>query len=185
MVTGAMDMVMSGEFGNTAFCTMKLAPFKTGAMLLEAVFTISCPAPPALQLHRYLPLTMTRIVIDNKGNDLSEVLAEKLFNKLGQPVRKLTAQEFIRHTHSKIVAMITHAEQLAARLESSMIDTARTQMNNLQQSELKRLQALAEVNPNIRQDEIDHLVTETDELQHYLASAHLKLEALRVAVITE
>jgi len=185
MVTGAMDMVMNGEFGNTAFCTMKLAPFKTGAMLLEAVFTISCPAPPALQLHRYLPLTMTRIVVDNKGNDLSEVLAEKLFNKLGQPVRKLTAQEFIRHTHSKIVAMIKHAEQLAAKLETSMIDTARTQMNDLQQSELKRLRALAEVNPNIRQDEIDHLVTATGELQHYLASAHLKLEALRVAVITE
>ncbi len=185
MVTGAMDMVMNGEFGNTAFCTMKLPPFKVGALLLEAVFTISCPAPPALQLHRYLPLTMTRIVIDNKGNDLSEVLAEKHFNKLGQPVRKLTAQEFIRHTRAKIVTMITHAEQLAATLESSMIDTARTQMQDLQQSELKRLKALAEVNPNIRQDEIDHLVAETDELEHYLSSAHLKLEALRVAVITE
>jgi ATP-dependent helicase HepA len=176
---------MSGEFGNTAFCTMKLAPFKVGALLLETVFTISCPAPPALQLHRYLPLTMTRIVIDNKGNDLSEVLTEKHFNKLGQPVRKHTAQEFIRHTRAKIVTMITHAEQLAAKLESSMIDTARTQMQDLQQSELKRLKALAEVNPNIRQDEIDHLVAETDELEHYLSSAHLKLEALRVAVITE
>ena len=185
MVTGAMDMVMSGEFGNTAFCTMKLAPFQVGALLLEAVFTISCPAPPALQLHRYLPLTMTRIVIDNKGNDLSEVLAEKHFNKLGQPVRKLTAQEFIRHTRAKIVSMITYAEKLAAKLESSMVDTARTQMQSLQQSELKRLKALAEVNPNIRQDEIDHLVAETDELEHYLSSAHLKLEALRVAVITE
>ncbi len=185
MVTGAMDMVISGEFGNTAFCTMKLAPFKVGALLLEAVFTISCPAPPALQLHRYLPLTMSRVVIDNKGNDLSEVLAERHFNKLGQPVRKLTAQEFIRHTRAKIVTMITHAEQLAAKLESSMIDTARTQMQDLQQSELKRLKALAEVNPNIRQDEIDHLVAETDELEHYLSSAHLKLEALRVAVITE
>lgn len=185
MVTGAMDMVMSGEFGNTAFCTMKLPPFKVGALLLEAVFTISCPAPPALQLNRYLPLSMTRIVIDNKGNDLSEVLTEKHFNKLGQPVRKLTAQEFIRHTRSKIVAMITHAEQLAAKLESPMIETARTQMQDLQQAEMKRLQALAQVNPNIRQDEIDHLVTETEELQHHLASAHLKLEALRVAVITE
>jgi ATP-dependent helicase HepA len=81
--------------------------------------------------------------------------------------------------------MITHAEKLAAKLESSLIDTARTQMKNLQQSESERLQALAKVNPNIRQDEIDHLAAETDKLQHYLASAHLKLEAVRVAVITE
>ena len=185
MVTGAMDMVMSGDFGNTALCTMKLSPFKAGAMLLETVFTMTCPAPPSLQLHRYLPSTMTRIVIDNKGNDLSEVLTEKLMNKLGQRVRKLTAQEFIRHTRPKIVTMIKHAEQLAVKLEPAIIDSARTSMQNLQQTELTRLKALAEVNPNIRQDEIDHLVAETNQIQHYLASAHLKLEALRIAVITE
>lgn len=185
MVTGAMDMVMSGDFGNTAFCTIKLPPFKAGAMLLEAVFTMTCPAPSALKLHRYLPSTMTRVVIDNKGNDLSEMLTGKLINKLGQRVRKLTAQEFIRHTRPKIVTMIKHAEQLAAKLEPAMIDTARNSMQSLQQSELTRLKALAEVNPNIRQDEIDQLVVETDEMQHYLASAHLKLEALRIAVITE
>ena len=185
MVSGAMDMVLSGEFGNTTFCTMKLPPFKAGAILLEAIFTASCPAPPALQLHRYLPLSMTRVVVDNKGNDLSELLTEKHFNRLGQRVRTLTAQEFIRHTRPKIVAMIKQAEQLAANQESSMVDAASTQMLELQQSELQRLRALAEVNPNIRQDEIDHLVAETDELQHYLASTHLKLEALRVAVITD
>ena len=124
-------------------------------------------------------------MIDNKGNDLSDVLTEKLINKLGQRVRKLTAQEFIRHTRAKIVTMIKHAEKLAAKLEPAMIDTARTSMQSLQQSELKRLRALAVVNPNIRQDEIDHLAAETDQMQHYLASAHLKLEALRIAVITE
>ena len=57
-------------------------------------------------------------------------------------------------------------------------------MQNLQQSELQRLQALAEVNPNIRQEEIDYLKTETSELEHYLNTAHIKLEALRVAVVT-
>ena len=128
---------------------------------------------------------MTRVVVDNKGNDLSELLKEKHFNRLGQRVRTLTAQEFIRHTRPKIVAMIKQAEQLAENQEASMVDAARTQMQELQQSELQRLRALAEVNPNIRQDEIDHLVAETDELQHYLASTHLKLEALRVAVITD
>ncbi len=185
MVTGAMDMVMSGEYGNTAFCSMKLAPFKAGTILLEAIFTTSCPAPAGLQLHRYLPLNMTRIVIDSQANDLSELLTEKHFNRLGQPVRLHNAQEFIRHTRQKITTMIDHAEKLAAQREASIVDTARQQVQTLQQSELKRLRALAEVNPNIRQEEIDHLQAETVELQHYLASTHLKLEALRIAVITE
>lgn len=185
MVTGVMDMVLSGEYGNTAFCTMKLAPFKTGTILLEAIFTTSCPAPRALQLHRYLPLTATRIVIDSKGNDLSELLTEKHFTKLGKRVQMLIAQDFVRHTRPKLIAMISQAEQLAAIQESSIIETAKTQMQNLQQSELQRLRSLAEVNPNIRGEEIDHLVEKTAEMEHYLASTHLKLEALRVAVITE
>lgn len=185
MVTGAMDMVLSGEYGNTAVCSMKLPPFKAGTILLEAIFTTSCPAPAGLQLHRYLPLDMTRIVIDNQANDLSEVLTEKHFNRLGQPVRLLNAQEFIRHMRVKISTMIAHAEKLAGQREASIVDAARQQMQTLQQSELKRLRALAEINPNIRQEEIDYLQTETAELNQYLASTHLKLEALRIAVITE
>ncbi|MFC1777456.1 RNA polymerase-associated protein RapA [Pseudomonadota bacterium] len=185
MVTGAMDMVMSGEFGNTAFCTLKLPPFKAGTILLEAIFTMSSPAPAALQLHRYLPLTTIRIVVDSKKNDLSNILTEKHFNKLGKRVRRHSAQEFIRHTRAQIVAMIEQAEQLAGKHEQSIVDHANEQMQNLQQSELKRLQALAEVNPNIRQEEIDYLLAETIELQHYLDSSHIKLEALRVAVVTE
>ena len=185
MVTGAMDMVLSGDFGNTAFCTMKLAPLKAGAILLEAIFTTVCPAPSTLQLHRYLPLTTTRIVVDSKGNDLSELLTEKHFNKLGQRVRLISAQDFLRHTRAKIVSMLGKAEQLAADQEPSIVNAAKTKMQNLQQSELERLQALAEVNPNIRQEEIDHLAAETADLEHHLDSTHLKLEALRVAVITE
>jgi ATP-dependent helicase HepA len=128
MVTGAMDMILSGEYGNTAFCTMRLPPYKAGTILLEAVFTTSCPAPRALQLQRFLPVTAIRIVVDSKGNDLSDLLTEKHFNKLGQRVRILTAQEFIRHTRAKIVDMIGHAEQLAAQQEPAIVEDATTVM---------------------------------------------------------
>lgn len=185
MVTGAMDMVISGEFGNTAICTLKLPPLKAGTVLLEAIFTINCTAPPALQLHRYLPLTTVRVVLDNKLNDLSNILSEKHFNKLGQKVRRHTAQDFIRHTHTQTVTMIEQAEKLAGQQEQSIVDAASTQMQSLQQSELKRLQALAVVNPNIRQEEIDHLLAEASEMQNYLACAHIRLDALRVAVVTD
>ena len=185
MVTGAMDMVMSGEYGNTAFCTLKLPPLKAGTILLEAIFTMSSPAPASLQLHRYLPLTTTRIVVDHKKNDLSNILTEKHFNKLGQRVRRHSAQDFVRHARAKILAMIEAAEQLAAAQEQAIVDAAVSNMTQVQQSELQRLRALSEINPNIRQEEIDHLSDETVNLQHYLDSAHIKLEAVRVAVVTE
>jgi ATP-dependent helicase HepA len=185
MVTGAMDLVMSGELGNTAFCTLRLPPLKAGTILLEAIFTMSCPAPPALQLHRYLPLTTIRVVVDSKQNDLSDILTEKHFRKLAQRIRRHRAQDFIRHARAQLVSMLTQAEQLAARHEQSIIDNASEQMQLLQTSELERLQALAKVNPNIRQEEIDHLQQETGELQHYLDATCIKLEALRVALVTD
>ena len=146
---------------------------------------MSSPAPAALQLHRYLPLTTIRIVVDSKKNDLSNILTEKHFNKLGKRVRRHSAQEFIRHTRAQIVGMIAQAEELAEKQEQSIVDGANKQMQTLQQQELQRLQALAEVNPNIRQEEIDYLLAETSELQHYLGLSHIKLEALRLAVVTE
>ncbi len=87
--------------------------------------------------------------------------------------------------HPKIVAMIKQAEQLAGKQEHPIIEKASGKMKQLQQSELERLQALAEVNPNIRQEEIDHLRDETSDMQHYLDSTHIKLDALRVAVVVE
>ena len=60
-----------------------------------------------------------------------------------------------------------------------------SEMQKLQQAELQRLQALAEVNPNIRQAEIDYLLAETSELQQFINAAQIKLEALRVAVIID
>ena len=185
MVTGAMDMVLSGELGNTSFCTLRLRPLKAGTLLLEAVFTINCPAPAALQLHRYLPLTSVRVVVDAKHNDLSNILTEKHFNKLGQRARRHTAQDFVRQTRPQIMSMIKHAEQLAGKHQGPIIEMASSEMQKLQQSELRRMQALAEVNPNIRQEEIEHLMAETDELQDHLSAATIKLEALRVAVVTD
>jgi ATP-dependent helicase HepA len=185
MVTGAMDMVMSGEFGNTAFCTMKLPPFKAGTILLETIFTMNCSAPASLQLHRYLPLTTIRVVVDSKKHDLSNILTEKHFDRLGQRARRHNAQEFIRHTRPQIVAMLKQAEELAAKHEDSIVLEARSQMEELQQLELERLRALAEINPNIRQEEVDYLVNETAEMKHFLESAHIRMEALRVAVVTD
>ncbi len=185
MVIGAMDMVLGSDFGNTAFCTMKLPPLKAGTILLEAIFIVSCSAPAALQLHRYLPLTTVRVVVDSLANNLSEVLTEAHFSKLGKKTPKRSAQDFVRHTRQQIVTMVEQAEHLAAAQQQGIVEAAAETMDALQRAECQRLQALAAVNPNIRQQEIDYLLAETGELKHYLSVAQIKLDAVRLAVITE
>ncbi|MEE8059145.1 MAG: RNA polymerase-associated protein RapA [Pseudomonadales bacterium] len=185
MVTGAMDMVLSGEFGNTAVCTLKLPPLQAGTILLEAIFIVHCSAPSELQLQRYLPLTTVRIVVDSNNTNLSNILTPAHFEKLGQKVHRRNAQDLVRHARKQISAMISKAEQLADTQKVGIIEAAAGLMQTKQVAELQRLTALAAVNPNIRQEEIAYLNNTGVSLQRYLQGAQLKLDAVRVALVTD
>ena len=183
MVSGAMDMVLSGEFGNTAFCTMKLPPLKPGTLLLEGIFTVHCSAPKRLQLNRYLPLSPLRVVVTSEGKDLSKVLTAKHFDQLGQSLSKRNAQDMVKHARESITAMVGQAESIARPELDNLVEKAGSSMQQNQQSELRRLQALQANNPNIRQEEVDYLVEMTEAMQQYIEGAQLKLDALRVAIV--
>ena len=185
MVTDAMDMALSGDFGNSTLCTLSLPTLKPGTLLLEAIFTIHCPAPKQLQLQRYLSKSLVRIVVDSHNKDLAHILTEEQLNRRAQRVPRHSAQELIRHTRAQITELVTFAEQLAEVQLPDIIATAQQQAAELHQTELQRLTALAEVNTTIRGDEIEHLRDHAQLLHQHLASAQLKLDALRVAITTE
>jgi ATP-dependent helicase HepA len=175
-------MVLEGDFGNTALCTIKLPPLKPGTLLLETIYTLHCPAPKQLQLHRYLHQPMVRLVVNAEGKDLTQVLTFERLNGLVKPVKMRTAVDIVRHARPDITQMIEKTDAKAEALQSDLIATALRQMNHDQQVELQRLTALAEVNPNIRQDEIEYLQSSTESLAHYLEQAQLKLDSLRVVI---
>jgi len=184
MVSGAMDLVLSGEYGNTAFCTLKLPPLKAGTLLLEAIYVLHCSAPAEMQLQRHLPLTTLRIVIDGNGTDLSHVLTAGHLNRLGQKVHRRSAQELIAHTRVQLSTMIGQAESLAEAKKGAIVDAAQASMETEQHAELQRLQALAQVNPNIRREEVDFLTAIGSRSARYIQGAQLKLDAIRVALVT-
>lgn len=182
MVSGAIDMVLEGDFGNTALCTVKLPPLKPGTLLLETIYTLHCPAPKQLQLHRYLHQPMVRFVVNADGKDFTKVLTFDKLNSLVKSVKMRTAVDLVRHARSEITKMIEKTDSKAEAQQADIVAAAITQMNHDQQVELQRLTALAEVNPNIRQDEIEHLQSSTESLAHYLENALLKLDSLRVVI---
>jgi ATP-dependent helicase HepA len=182
MVSGAIDMVLEGDFGNTALCTVKLPPLKPGTLLLETIYTLHCPAPKQLQLHRYLHQPMVRILVNAEGKDLTKVLTFERLNSLVKSVKMRMAVDLVRHARPEITQMIEKTNAKAEAQQADIVATAMTQMNHDKQVELQRLTALAEVNPNIRQDEIEHLQSSTESLAHYLENAQLKLDSLRVVI---
>lgn len=184
MVLGSLDMTINSDFGNSAFCTLDTEDFPAGTLLLEAIFRINCPAPRSLQLGRYLNHSYLRIVTDENGHDFNDSLTEKSFNKMAGRIPKATSQELIRHARPKISELIKQAQQLASKQQELIIDDAIRTMNYSLKPESDRLKALAEVNSNIRSEEIRYIEESQSLLANYLQSAQLSLDAVRVAIVT-
>lgn len=184
MVAGAMDMILSGEFGNAAVCSIKLPPLKPGTLLLESIFTLHCAAPKHLQVQRYLPETLVRIVVDVNKTDLSKVLTEQHINNLAERVGKRQAVDIVKHTRTEINAMVAEAEELAEKQQPAIYAAAQENVSHVLGAEIERMVALAEINPNIRAEEIAALVERQELLEGYLETLQLKLDAIRVIVAT-
>jgi ATP-dependent helicase HepA len=188
MVVATMEMVNSAEFGNATFCAIsppKELKLSAGTLLLEAIFSVNCPAPQHLQVHRYLSANMVRIVISNTGLDLTEELSHEDLNALSERVRKHTANEIIQYARNEIMLMVETAQQLAEPQQERLIEQALALTGEEADDDQERLAALATVNPNIREEEIDQLIVNSLLLKDYLSSAQLKLDAIRVAFVAE
>jgi len=184
MVSGAMEMMLEGSYGSSALCTMKLLPLKAGSILVEAIFRVHCIAERKLQLQRYMPEACIRRVIDSNGADLTGVITEQHFAALGKRVGKNIAFNLVKHARQEIANLSAKLEEQASALETGLIADVREKVLQQHQHEEERLIQLAKVNPNIRQEEIDSLKQHRDEIIIAIDSATLKMDAIRVAVVT-
>ena len=187
MVTGAMDMILASEFGNATFCALELGSdtIDAGTLMLEAIFTVSCPAPKYLQLPRYLADSTVRIVVDNTGRNLSTVISHASMNRHAVHVNKQTTQELIQHARPQIQTLVDIAENLSKPKQCEIVQQAKALMMAEAKSDIERLRALADVNPNIRKEEIVTLEQNATALATYLEQARLKLDSIRVALVTK
>ncbi|MEE9328019.1 MAG: RNA polymerase-associated protein RapA [Cocleimonas sp.] len=186
MVVGAMDMILTSEFGNATFCAMELGSedLPAGTLILEAIYNIHCPAPKYLQIHRYLPESTVRVALDNSGRDLSQTLTHNTINEHAKFVNKRTTQEIIQHARPQIQLMVEKAETLAKPQKETIIKEAQQKLNVEAKADIERLKALAEVNPNIREQEVEQLEDNAASLASYFTNSQLKLDAIRVAFVS-
>jgi ATP-dependent helicase HepA len=184
LVSGAMDMILSNEPGNTAMCTLKLPGAKPGTLLLECLYTLCVITGRHMQTGRHLPPTTQRIVIDMNGRDHSERLTHALIGRTRETVPTETAARVIRAYQQPLRDMLKAGERLVQRRTPGILAAARTHLRQSLTTEIHRLQALRRVNPNVRDEEIAHLEQQLVHGMTALESASLRLDALRVLIVT-
>ncbi|HET8708109.1 MAG TPA: RNA polymerase-binding ATPase, partial [Pseudomonadales bacterium] len=185
MMREAIDMILTQETGNATVSTLKNKAIKPGTVLVETLFLTECLAPRQLMLDNYLPRDVIRLVIDPKGNDLGEKVAFHVLDGQTSNLKRETAKEVVSAQESELKQALKRAEMLATQKLQQRIETALDKFKQKVTQEINRMQALAQINPNVRQDEIEFLQKALTEGEKYLANSRLKLDAVRVIVAVD
>jgi len=183
MLTGVIDMVVTSEIGNTALTALAVKGLDAGTVMVETLYIIDPLAAKSLQCERYLEQTMIRLLIANGKGDISKNLSHEMIIAHNEIVNKKTSRQIIKKTRDILVELINQAEELARTQMQSIIAQATQAAQQQLTAEVERLQALQQVNPNVRDTEIEHWQNVNQEVQQALSNATLRLDAVRVIII--
>jgi ATP-dependent helicase HepA len=124
------------------------------------------------------------VVADQYGKDHSGTLTHESIMATRETIPPQTAIKIIRSYSQPLRQLLASCEDLANRQAPGIIAAARDQSTLALTREVDRLKALALVNPNVRDEEIEFMELQREALVVALDSATLRLDALRVAVAT-
>lgn len=182
MTRGAMAMILDSDLGTCALTLLRDGDLPTGALLLEMIHVAQCPAPPELEIGRFLPPTALRLLLDDEGRDRAVDFPHPRLRGQCLTRNRRLAHAIIQAKAATLETMIEAGEHLTAQAAARLEVAARAHMTEEVTAEIARLRALAHINPNIRVEEIRALEDRRDRLSHYLTRVRLHLDALRLIV---
>jgi ATP-dependent helicase HepA len=137
-----------------------------------------------LQVGRFLPPTPIRILLDKSSNNLADNVAFDAFNQQLSAVGRQTASKLASALQSAIHPMITSAQGMAQTKLETLRAESLEKMQTALGEEQARLTALKQINPNIRDEELSFFDKQRSELTTYIEKAQVKLDAIRLIVVS-
>jgi len=122
--------------------------------------------------------------VDARGKDLADLVPHDRLNALIEKVKKPTALAIIKQVRTEVEAKMSLASAQAEEQLRTILSTAEQDMRNDLGAELQRLEALREINPSIREEELEHLRFRIEECAIHIQHANLQLQALRLIITT-
>ncbi|MEN4980081.1 RNA polymerase-associated protein RapA [Erwinia billingiae] len=184
IIRNGLDLILSGDTGSCALSLLKNKALPVGTLLVELIYVVEAQAPKHLQLTRFLPPTPLRMLVDRKGTNLAGKVEFESFNRQLNAVNRHTGSKLVNAVQQDVHEILKLAEDEAATMAREVINVARREADEKLSAELSRLDALSAVNPNIRQDEIDALESNREQVLSALNEAGWRLDALRLIVVT-
>ena len=180
-VRDVIGLLLQGELGNASVGLWE-GP-EEEKLLLEMVAVVETVAPASLGLDRYLPPRPIRVLVDHRLNDRTDddLLAGSPLRN-GEELWKSVAEHRWR---SRLPAMIEAATGHARKRMDLVVEASSEEMWDQTQQEIDRLARLEEINPNVDPNEITQLVDRRLQLAGGIREARLRVEGLRVVVVSD
>lgn len=183
MVRGAMEMLSSVDLGSAAITVCTKSGYPTGTVLLELLYLSECLAPAALEAQRYLPPSCHRLLLDAQGADQAAKISHTALQGVCLTGNKKLAATVVKSLSTKLKPLFQRGEALASVASEQVVQQAMQAMQQELVAEQERLQALAAVNANVREDEIEQIAARRELLGMYLQETRVRLDAVRVVVM--
>ena len=178
MVTGAIDLILSAETGNSSFA---LWPVESGpGLLLETLFILEPIADAKWHVDRFLPSTPFRVVVDHHGKDVTGKHSSETFREVlrkGRP-HELLEQEGV--TRELVPRMLEAAREVASARGRKRVGECLKAVEQGLGNELERLRALSKVNDHVRPREVELAEEQRGALTRAIGEARLRLDGLRL-----
>lgn len=184
IIRNGLDLILSGDIGSCAVSLLKNKALPVGTLLAELVYVVEAQAPKKLQLTRFLPSTPVRLLLDRNGTNLALQVEFESFNRQLNAVNRHTSSKLVNAVQNEVHALLQRAEPLVAAQAGELIAEAQRNADQQLQRELERLEALKAVNPNIRDDELQAVEEQREQVLANLQQANWRLDAIRLIVVS-
>ncbi len=182
LVVGGIDLLLGSEQGNCSVAEVESRG--KVAILLEAVHVLECIAPRGFSMHRFLPPTPIRTVVNHEMNDVTTDFENRPHGGAPGSTASCKASDWLNAFPEIKIELLpglfAASQSFAKKRSEAFIEGAKKEMMDTMGGEVARLLALQKKNPAIRADEIERARDEVDAYLHYLTKAQLRLDAVRL-----
>lgn len=180
-----MEMINTQGFGSTNVAVLKSAALPQGSVLMEVWFKVDVVAPKALNLPSSLPQQLIRVLLSEKGQDLSQKIAPEILKPYLHHLDGNSCRQVVKARREVIEARYQQALELARSALPNFKQQAKEVYSNKWQYEIDRLTYLKQFNPSIREDEIARLQKLQKEGLSLLECLSVTPEAIQVMVVVK
>lgn len=175
-VLSVMELFLEGEHGNATFGIWEDAD--ENCLLVEIIAVVECVAPASLHVNRFLPPTPIRAIADHRLEDRTEDIHLSRSQLSNAGIEQLLEQPGF--ASELFPSILDAALEHAGKSMESIVGEAISTMSTALRQERERLEDLQQINDNVTDAEIEENRAQEEALREAIASARLRISALRL-----